>query len=117
MKLVILWSDALIFLLVASLVAFFWVLRRDPETSERWDQVFNTRLGMASFVVILTYVGIALIDSIHFRKALEPERLPSPCVEPLQNGIQRLFTQIWFMYCPQSHHFRLFRFRLPSAIA
>jgi len=73
MKLVLLWSDALIFLLVVALVAFFINLRRDPQTRERWSQVFGSRLGMVTFVVIMSYVLVALVDSLHFRNALAPE--------------------------------------------
>jgi peptide/nickel transport system permease protein len=72
MKFLLLWSDGLIFLLVVALCLFFLNLRRDPQTRERWSQVFNTRLGMITFVIILAYVGVALADSIHFRRALEP---------------------------------------------
>ena len=72
MKPVILWSDAIIFLLVGALVLFFWRLRGDPQARERWRQVFSSRLGMAAFTVILAYVGIALLDSLHFRRALPP---------------------------------------------
>ncbi|NND66781.1 MAG: ABC transporter permease [Halioglobus sp.] len=72
MKYVLLWSDGLVFLLAVSIVLFFWRLRRDPQISERWSQVFGTRLGMVTFTVIVTYVGVALLDSLHFRKALEP---------------------------------------------
>jgi peptide/nickel transport system permease protein len=72
MKPLLLWSDALIFMLVIALVLFFYRLNRDPLIRERWRQVFGTRLGMVTFTVIMTYVGIALLDSIHFRKALEP---------------------------------------------
>ncbi|HEY6130372.1 MAG TPA: ABC transporter permease, partial [Halioglobus sp.] len=39
---------------------------------EHWRQVFNSRLGMVTFTLILTYVGIALLDSLHFRRALDP---------------------------------------------
>jgi peptide/nickel transport system permease protein len=76
MKPVLLWSDALIFMLVIALVLFFWRLRRDPQTRERWGEVFSSRLGMVTFTVIMTYVGIALLDSMHFRRALDnPEGL------------------------------------------
>jgi peptide/nickel transport system permease protein len=71
MKFVVLWSDALIFLLVAAIIFFFYQMREDPQTRERWAQVFGSKLGMVAFTVILTYVGIALVDSLHFRRALE----------------------------------------------
>lgn len=72
MKPILLWSDILIFALVAALVLFFMRLRRDPQIRERWSRVFSTRLGMATFTVVLVYIVVALLDSMHFRRALEP---------------------------------------------
>ena len=72
MKPLLLWSDALIYLLVVVLCLFFLRLRNDPQTREHWRQVFSTRLGMVTMTLILVYVGIALLDSLHFRRALEP---------------------------------------------
>ena len=69
-KPVLLWSDALVFLLVIALTLFFYRLRKDPQTRERWGRVFSSRLGMVTFTVIMVYVVIALLDSLHFRKAL-----------------------------------------------
>lgn len=71
MKPILLWSDGLIFMLVIALIIFFYKLREDPLTRERWGQVFSSKLGMVAFTVILTYVGIALLDSLHFRRALD----------------------------------------------
>mgnify|MGYP002630910737 FL=1 len=71
MKPVILWSDALIYLLVISLAFFFYRLRKDPQTRERWAEVFSSRLGMVTFTVIAAYIMVALLDSLHFRRALE----------------------------------------------
>jgi peptide/nickel transport system permease protein len=71
MKPLVLWSDALIYLLVISLCIFFYKLRQDPQTRARWGQVFASRLGMVTFTVIIAYVGIALLDSLHFRRALD----------------------------------------------
>ncbi len=71
-KPVLLWSDALVFLLVIVLITFFYRLRNDPQSRDRWGQVFSSRLGMITFTVIMVYVGIALLDSLHFRRALPP---------------------------------------------
>ena len=71
MKFIVLWSDLLIFLLVCSLSLFFYKLRQDPQTRERWAQVFSARIGMVTFTIIIGYVAVALLDSIHFRKALD----------------------------------------------
>ena len=61
MKPVLLWSDALIFLLVISLTVFFYRLREDPQTRERWGEVFSSRLGMVTFTIVLVYVLMAAI--------------------------------------------------------
>jgi peptide/nickel transport system permease protein len=79
MKPLLLWSDVLIYLLVISLCIFFYKLRQDPQTRERWGQVFSSRLGMVTFTVIITYIGVALLDSLHFRRALD-------ATEGVENG-------------------------------
>ncbi|WP_430462326.1 ABC transporter permease [Thalassolituus sp. LLYu03] len=70
LKPVVLWSDVLIFVLVAALAAFFWQLRANPVAAARWAQVFRSRAGLSAFVVILFYVMIALLDSLHYRTPL-----------------------------------------------
>lgn len=69
-KPMILWSDVLIFTLLAGLLIFVRSVRKRPETSRKWLQVFQSRVGMSSFIVIMVYIFIALLDSIHYREAL-----------------------------------------------
>jgi len=69
-KPVILWSDALIFFLVLALIGFFRLLKSSPQTRKNWMKVFQSRIGMASFLVMLLYIFIALLDSLHYREAL-----------------------------------------------
>ena len=70
-KPVVLWSDVLIFILVAFMAAFFWHLRSRPLTLKRWRSVFHSHTGVASFVVILFYLLIAVTDSLHYRLPLD----------------------------------------------
>ncbi|GAA6145205.1 ABC transporter permease [Thalassolituus maritimus] len=67
----LLWSDILIFILVASLLCFVVTVLKNPLARGRWAKVFESRIGAASFMVILFYVLIALTDSLHFQKRLE----------------------------------------------
>lgn len=69
-KPVLLWSDSLIFILVIAVVLFFIQLRRNPLARKRWASVFQSRIGMSSFIIIMAYIWIALLDSLHFREAL-----------------------------------------------
>ncbi len=70
MKLVVLWSDVLIYLLVLSVLVFFALLKRDSQNRERWRRVFQSSVATFSFLIILFYILIALLDSVHFRRTL-----------------------------------------------
>ena len=72
LKPVLLWTDILIFMLVAAITLFVLNLRKNPQNRTRWRQVFGTRTGMVTFIILLSYIGVALLDSVHFRKALLP---------------------------------------------
>jgi peptide/nickel transport system permease protein len=69
-KPVILWTDALIYLLVAVIIAFILYARAKEPLRAPWRQVGQSSMAMASLVVLFTYVGIGLLDSIHFQRVL-----------------------------------------------
>ncbi len=69
-KPVILWTDALIFLLVATVAVFAVYARRREHLRDPWRQVTRSRLGMCALVVLTAYGAVALLDSLHFRPAL-----------------------------------------------
>lgn len=63
----VLWSDIVVWLLVLSLVGFAWQLKRDELARERWRLVAKSHSALASSVILLWFVFIALADSIHWR--------------------------------------------------
>jgi peptide/nickel transport system permease protein len=74
---VLLWTDALIFLLLAATIALgVYASRREP-LLDSWRQICRRPVAMAALVVLLAYVGIGLVDSIHFKRRL-------PTAEPGQ---------------------------------
>jgi peptide/nickel transport system permease protein len=70
-KPVILWSDALLFLLLTAL-ALQLLRARGTALQGRWHRVFQSRLGMGCATLLLIYLLVATLDSLHFRRALEP---------------------------------------------
>ena len=67
---VVLWTDALVFVLLAAAIGFgLYASRREPLRAP-WRQIRRRPVAMASMVILLVYVGIGLIDSIHFKKRL-----------------------------------------------
>jgi peptide/nickel transport system permease protein len=69
-KPVILWTDALVYLLIAAVIAFFLYARRREHLRAPWGRVLESRTAMICLVVLSAYVGVALLDSVHYRAAL-----------------------------------------------
>lgn len=70
-KPVILWTDALVFLLVAVVVASGWYIRHQEHLRAPWRKVARSRYGMCSLVVLTVFIAIGLLDSLHYRPRLE----------------------------------------------
>ncbi|MGB5080996.1 MAG: ABC transporter permease [Burkholderiales bacterium] len=71
MMLVRLWTDVLVWLLVAAIVAYSIYVRRQPHLLAPWRRVTRSALGMSALVVLAAFVFIGLLDSLHYRPALE----------------------------------------------
>ncbi|MEQ1882297.1 MAG: ABC transporter permease [Burkholderiales bacterium] len=69
-KIVLLWTDVLIFLLLAVIGLFVWVVRGREHLRAPWRKVAQSRSGMIAAVVLAGFVIIGLLDSLHFRLRL-----------------------------------------------
>ncbi|HFD78948.1 MAG TPA: ABC transporter permease [Gammaproteobacteria bacterium] len=67
---VILWTDALVYLLVVVVVLFAFYARGREHLRAPWREVVRSRIAVASLVVLLFYTATGLLDSLHFRKVL-----------------------------------------------
>ena len=68
--LTIFWTDALIYLLLAMALGFAWYARSREHLRAPWRGVGRSRVAMSSLVILLAYVIIGLLDSIHYRPVL-----------------------------------------------
>lgn len=73
---VILWTDALVFVQIACIVAAAIYVRRREHLMASWRKVSSSRTGMAAFTVLAVFVAVGVIDSLHYRP-----RLPSAAGE------------------------------------
>jgi peptide/nickel transport system permease protein len=71
-KIVILWTDAAVWLMVLALAGYAWSVCRTPETRQRWGRVFRDGGALASSIVLVLAVGVTLLDSVHYRPLLPP---------------------------------------------
>ncbi len=70
-EIVVLWSDVLVWLLVAAGVGLALTVRRSPPLLSAWRRVGANRVGMASATVLLVFIAVGLLDSMHYRVKLD----------------------------------------------
>ena len=70
-QIVVLWSDILIWLLVGAGVGVGVLIAKTPPLLSAWRRVGANRIGMASATVLLAFALVGLLDSLHYRPALE----------------------------------------------
>jgi peptide/nickel transport system permease protein len=78
---VILWTDGLVFLLLVLILLFALHAARHAHLRAPWGRVVRSRVGMATSVVLGLYLVVGLLDSVHFRLALEGHRTAGPEVQ------------------------------------
>jgi peptide/nickel transport system permease protein len=66
---VVLWTDALIYVLIAVMLALGLYLRGKEHIQRPLQQIGRSKIGMVSLAVLLFFVLIGLLDSVHFRPA------------------------------------------------
>ena len=67
---VMLWTDWLVWLLVAAVIGFAFYVRRHEHLVEPWRRVTHSKSGMVGLVVLALFVVLGLLDSVHFRPRL-----------------------------------------------
>ena len=70
MKFVLLWSDALFFLLIAMMIGGVWWASRQPHLADGLRQIRQNRVAMGSAAVLAVFFAIAFVDSLHYRPKL-----------------------------------------------
>jgi peptide/nickel transport system permease protein len=101
---VILWSDALVFLLMVAASVVAWYVRRHEHLLLPWRRVAHNSVAMVSLLVLSLFLIIGLLDSLHFRAALPQangEKVYSPevlsvfdkLVEPLRTHTEKTYSE------------------------
>ena len=71
---VFLWTDILIYVLLTVVVSAVLYIRRRPHLRAPWKSVLLRKRGVISIMILLCYIAIGLLDSVHFRVALPTEQ-------------------------------------------
>jgi peptide/nickel transport system permease protein len=71
MKIVVLWTDAVVFLLLAGSLFYAWKVARTPHLAATWRKAFSGAAGTAAATVLGLFVLIGVVDSFHYRPLLK----------------------------------------------
>jgi peptide/nickel transport system permease protein len=71
-KFVVLWTDGAIWLLLAALVGYAWMVLRKPQLAATWSKVFRDAPALASSLVLVLCLFVTMLDSLHYRPRLPP---------------------------------------------
>ncbi|NOT19966.1 MAG: ABC transporter permease [Sideroxydans sp.] len=101
---VILWSDALVFLLIAACIIATLYVRKREHLLLPWRRVAQSSMAMVSLLVLSLFLLVGLLDTLHFRVALPQsnngEKVYSPevlsvfdkVVEPLRTHTEKTYS-------------------------
>jgi peptide/nickel transport system permease protein len=76
-RFVLLWTDVVVFLLVIALAWYVRHVRRSPNLRADWTRVFSDAPALCSAVILLLFLMVTLLDTVHFRRALPPSATAS----------------------------------------
>ncbi len=111
------WTDAFLFLLLLMLGLLIVQARRREHLRRPWRKVAQSRVAMVSLVVLLLYLGIAVLDSIHFYPSednttavnqyrSEPISLLDHWAEPLRTRAEKTYSLPFAAYGYAREHIR-----------
>ena len=94
MNWVLLWTDALLFILVAALLALGFYARSQEHLRRPWRYVIRSRVAMASLAILGAFTAVGLVDSIHFRARDSGEVLSlfDLWAEPLHTRMEKTYS-------------------------
>lgn len=69
-KFVLLWTDVVIYLLLATMAVYAWRVSRRPNLRANWLKVLRDPAAFCSVLVLMLFGAVTLLDSVHFRREL-----------------------------------------------
>jgi peptide/nickel transport system permease protein len=89
-------TDFLVWFLVAALVAFAFYSSTNPHLAAPWARVFRSRIAVACAVVLAFYIGVGLLDSLHYRPVLPQKDPAAPVAYSVQvnSALDALLTPL-----------------------
>ena len=91
----VLWTDGLIFLLLFAVAAMVFSMRGKEHLKRPLETIKNSSVGMVSLTVLLFFVAIGLLDSIHFKSSEQGAEIVSALdyvATPLREHTEKTYS-------------------------
>ncbi len=99
---IILWTDALIYFLVLSIGGAGFFLCRKPHVQRPLKKIAASKTGMISLLVLLFFIAIGLLDSVHFKssqtRTQEIISLLDYWAKPLRTQVEKTYSAPFSAY-------------------
>src|SRR5258708_4835310 len=82
MKIVLLWTDAVVFLVLAAAIFYGWKVARTPHLAATWRKAFSGAPGTAAATVLALFVIVGVVDSVPYRPRLKSGPGTAPAYAP-----------------------------------
>jgi peptide/nickel transport system permease protein len=69
-KFVLLWTDAALWLLFVALIGYAWRVAHSDNLRATWHKVLRDPAALCSALVLLMFLAVTALDSVHFRRQL-----------------------------------------------
>ncbi len=93
MKLALMPTDYLIFILFFSVLIFIFYARKQPHLNLPWKTVFQNKIGVITAIILSCYIAVGLLDSIHFEKKFQQVSALDLLVSPLGTQDEKTYTK------------------------
>ncbi len=93
---VILWTDALIFSLLLFVAAIIYFIRGNEHLKRPLTIIKQSLMGMSSLIILLFFMTIGILDSIHFKPASKDNEIISVldyCATPLREHGEKTYSE------------------------
>lgn len=106
MKLTVLWTDYLIYLLFILVLLFAIKAYADPELRKTWRKVIYRPLHIVALIILAFYAVIGLLDTIHLRETIQDQKenttgiisLLDKMLQPMIQHTERTYSKPFAMH-------------------
>lgn len=86
-KFVLFWTDAFVFIMLVAAIIYCFRARSSVALRSAWASVARTSSAMCAAVILLLFLIVGVLDSIHYRPQLPSDNVSTPIYSPVAHSV------------------------------